>query len=189
MVQLSTVIVTFQRHDLHQWIYPASRQMLSWLSNLSIIPAICVCVCVLSVCVSATAVSRQPLVRSDWNLPGILLGPCGCAFSRFDINRTSASQVMAIYLPNQWQDTLLRGHGWWGKGALVTVVEEWQWSMAANVMASKDREVNLILINSVCGSVVVARAKERPVWLLFLARGLKFFFFFCTYGHTPMGMH
>ena len=32
----------------------------------------------------------------------------------------------------------------------LTVAKEWQWSMAANVMASKDREVNLILINSVC---------------------------------------
>ena len=75
--------------------------------------------------------------------------------------------------------------------------------MAANVMASKVREVNLILIwiliNSVCGSVVVvsgsrfesffflhvrprtyghARAKERPVWLLFLACGFKVFFYF-----------
>ncbi len=39
------------------------------------------------------------LVRSNWNLPGILLGTWGCAFSRFDINRTSGSQVMAIYLP------------------------------------------------------------------------------------------
>ena len=57
--------------------------------------------------------------------------------------------------------------------------------MAANVMASKDREVNLILINSVCGSVVVARAKEQPVWLLFLARGLKVFFFCaCTAMHV-----
>ena len=52
-----------------------------------------------NLCVSVTAVSRQPLVRSNWKLPGILLGTCGCAFSRFDINRTSASQVMAIYLP------------------------------------------------------------------------------------------
>ena len=65
-----------------------------------------------SVCVSVTAVSRQPLVRSNWNLPGIVLGPCGCAFSRFDINRTSGSQVMAIYLPNQWQDTMLWRHDW-----------------------------------------------------------------------------
>ena len=54
--------------------------------------------------------------------------------------------------------------------------------MAANVMASKDREVNLILINSVCGSVVVARAKERPVWLSFLVRGLKVFVFFARTG-------
>ena len=51
------------------------------------------------VCVSATAVSRQPPVRSNWNLPGILLGTWICAFSRFDINRTRASQVMAVYLP------------------------------------------------------------------------------------------
>ena len=66
---------------------------------LSIIPAIFVCVSVcLSVCVSATAVSRQPLIRSNWNLPGILLGTWGCAFSRFDINRTSGSQVTATYL-------------------------------------------------------------------------------------------
>ena len=43
--------------------------------------------------------TRRPPVRSDWNLPGILLGPRGCAFSRFDINRTSGSQVTAIYLP------------------------------------------------------------------------------------------
>ncbi len=75
------------------------------------------CVCV---CLSVTAVSRQPLVRSDWNLPDILLGTWVCAFSRFDINRTSGSQVMAIYLPNQWQDTLLRRRGRWGNGALVT---------------------------------------------------------------------
>ena len=66
------------------------------IRHLSIIPAISVCV---SVCVSVTAVSRQPLVRSNWNLPGILLGAWVCAFSRFDINRPSASQVMAIYLP------------------------------------------------------------------------------------------
>jgi len=45
-------------------------------------------------------------------LPDILLGPCGCAFSRFDINRTSGSQVMAIYLPNRWQDTVLWRHNW-----------------------------------------------------------------------------
>ena len=54
------------------------------------------CVCV---CVCETAVSRQPLVRSNWNLPGILMGTCGRAFSRVDINRTSGSQVTAIYLP------------------------------------------------------------------------------------------
>ena len=66
---------------------------------LSIIPAISVCLSVcLSVCVSATAVSRQPLVQSNWNLPRISLGTRGCAFSRFDINRTSSSQVTAIYL-------------------------------------------------------------------------------------------
>ena len=65
-----------------------------------------------SVCLSATAVSRQPLVRSNWNLPGLLLGPWGCAFSRFVINRTSGSQVMAIYLPNQWQDMVLWRHNY-----------------------------------------------------------------------------
>ena len=37
-------------------------------------------------------------VRSHWNLPGILPGPRGCAFSRFHINRTSGSQVTAIYM-------------------------------------------------------------------------------------------
>ena len=62
--------------------------------HLSIIPAISVCV---SVCLYATAVSRQPPVRSDWNLPGILCQEY-CAFSRFDITRTSGSQVTAIYL-------------------------------------------------------------------------------------------
>ena len=66
-------------------------------TSLSIIPAISVCLSV-CVCVSATAVSRQPLVRSNWNLPWISLGTRGCAFSRFDINRTSGSQVTAIYL-------------------------------------------------------------------------------------------
>ena len=75
--------------------------------HLSIIPAMSVCLCV---CVSVTAVSRQPLVRSNWNLPATLLGTWVCAFSRFDINRTSASQVMAIYLPNQ-----LRRRGRWGR--------------------------------------------------------------------------
>ena len=35
-----------------------------------------------------------------------------------------------------------------------------------------------------------ARAKKRPVWLLFLARGLKvFFWFFSTYGHARMATH
>jgi len=43
-------------------------------------------------------ITRRPLVRSDWNLPGILPGPHRCAFSRFDINRTSGYQVTAIYL-------------------------------------------------------------------------------------------
>ena len=41
---------------------------------------------------------RRPPVWSNWNLPGILPGPRGCALSRFDINRTSGSQVTAIYL-------------------------------------------------------------------------------------------
>ena len=47
-----------------------------------------------------TAVSRWPPVRSDWNLPGILPGTRGCAFSRFDdnYNRMSGSQVTAILL-------------------------------------------------------------------------------------------
>ena len=63
--------------------------------HLSIIPAISVCV---SVCLYATAVSRRPPGRSHWNLPGMLLGTHGCAFSRFDIDRTSGSQVTAIYL-------------------------------------------------------------------------------------------
>ena len=53
------------------------------------------CVCV---CLSVTAVSRQPLVRSNWNLAGILMVPCGCAFSKFYINQTSGSQVTVIYL-------------------------------------------------------------------------------------------
>ena len=43
-------------------------------------------------------ITRRPPVRSDWNLPGILPGTRGCAFSRFDINRTSGSQVTAILL-------------------------------------------------------------------------------------------
>ena len=35
-----------------------------------------------------------------------------------------------------------------------------------------------------------ARAKERPVWLLFLARGLKvFLFIFCTYSHARTATH
>ena len=36
-----------------------------------------------------------------------------------------------------------------------------------------------------------ARARERPVWLLFLARGLKVFFciFFCTYGHARTSIY
>ena len=34
-----------------------------------------------------------------------------------------------------------------------------------------------------------ARAKERPVWLLFLERGWKVFIFFCTYGHARTGTH
>ena len=51
--------------------------------------------------------------------------------------------------------------------------------------------------NGLCGCLKVflfffctyghARTKERPVWLLFLARGLKVFFclfVFCTYGHA-----
>ncbi len=59
--------------------------------------SVCLYVC-LYVCLSATAVSRRPPVRSDWNLPGILPGTRRCAFSRFDINRTSGSQVTAIYL-------------------------------------------------------------------------------------------
>ena len=43
-------------------------------------------------------ITRWPPVRSDWNLPGILPGTRGCAFSRFDINRMSGSQVPAILL-------------------------------------------------------------------------------------------
>ena len=92
---------------------PSTKRAMSLQTHLSIIPAISVCVCVsVSVSVSVTAVSRQPLVRSNWNLPGILLRTWVCAFSRFDINRTSGSQVMAIYVPNQWQDTVLWRHNW-----------------------------------------------------------------------------
>ena len=54
-----------------------------------------------------------------------------------------------------------------GKGALVTVAKEWQWSMAANVMASKDREVNLILIliliNSVCVSITAVVTSMQAI--------------------------
>ena len=83
------------------------------------------------VCVSVTAVSRQPLVRYNWNLPDISLWTWVCAFSRFDI--------VLLHAPIQ---------------SLFT------------------------------------RAKEWPVWLLFLARGLKvFYFFFCTYGHALTGTH
>ena len=81
----------------------------SILRHLSIIPAISVC---LSVCLSATAVSRRPPVWSHWNLPGILPGTPGCAFSRFDIDRTSGSQVMAILLHFQcWKGVYMAAEG------------------------------------------------------------------------------
>ena len=45
--------------------------------------------------------------------------------------------------------------------------EEWQWSMAANVMVSKDREVNLILIwiliNSVCVSITAVVTSMQAI--------------------------
>ena len=44
---------------------------------------------------------------------------------------------------------------------------EWQWLMAANVMASKDREVNLILIwiliNSVCVSITAVVTSMKAI--------------------------
>ena len=59
-----------------------------------------------------TAVSRRPPVRSDWNLPGILLGPRRCAFSRFDIDRTSGSQVTAILVLFQcWKGVYMAAEG------------------------------------------------------------------------------
>ena len=62
----------------------------------------------------------------------------------------------------------------------MTVVYEWQWSMAANVMASKDREVNLILIliNSVCGSITAVVTSMQAI-----IRGMHVNI---PYGHAPL---
>ena len=69
-----------------------------------------------------------------------------------------------------------------GIGALVTVAKEWQWSMAANVMASKDREVNLmliwILINSVCVSITAVVTSIQAI-----IRGM---YVNILYGHAPL---
>ena len=58
------------------------------------------------------------------------------------------------------------------------MVEEWQWSMAANVMASKDREVNLILINSVCASITAVVTSMQAI-----IRGMHVNI---PYGHAPL---
>ena len=58
----------------------------------------------------------------------------------------------------------------------------WQWSMAANVMASKDREVNLILIgiliNSVCASITAVVTSMQAI-----IRGMHVNI---PYGHAPL---
>ena len=90
------------------------RQVIQWsLESIDNSSNLCVC---LSVCLSATAVSRRPPVRSDWNLPGILPGTRGCAFSRFDINRRSAAHLIDFKTFKQWKVSYLRTstyrHSW-----------------------------------------------------------------------------
>ena len=58
------------------------------------------------------------------------------------------------------------------------MAEEWQWSMAANVMASKDREVNLILINSVCVRITAVVTSMQAI-----IRGMHVNI---PYGHAPI---